>query len=422
MTPDQWRQIEVIFHAAVDRAPDERAAFLDHAGAGDPELRQEVESLLAQEGLGTRLAAAVSDAAKSLATATSEDRVGQRIGPYRVTGIVGQGGMGAVYQAVRDDDQYRKQVAIKLVKRGLDTEFILSRFRHERQILASLEHPHIARLLDGGTTDDGLPYLVMEYIEGRPITDYGSANKLSLTERLKLFRLVCSAVQYAHQNLVVHRDLKPSNILVTPDGTPKLLDFGIAKLLNPDTSPEGMSQTQTALMMLTPDYASPEQVRGEPVTTATDVYSLGVVLYELLTGQRPHHFKSYSPVEIERVITQSEPERPSVAVSGIREQGSGVRDTTDDGRRTRDRLARQLRGDLDNIVLMALRKEPERRYSSVEQLSEDIRRHLDGRPVIARKDTVGYRAGKFIQRHKLGLAAVALVILSLVGGIVVSTY
>jgi serine/threonine protein kinase len=316
--------------------------------------------------------------------------------------------MGAVYLAVRDDDQYEKKVAIKLVKRGMDSDFIVSRFRAERQILATLENPRIARLLDGGTTEDGLPYFVMEYIEGKLITQYCHDAKLSIGDRLKLFRFVCSAVQYAHQNLVVHRDLKPSNILVTGEGVPKLLDFGIAKLLKPDLNLGTLSKTSNTLRMMTPDYASPEQVRGEAVTTATDIYSLGAILYELLTGQKPHLFKNYSSTEIERAICHEDTERPSLAISRTVRAPAKVR--------------RQLAGDLDNIVLMAMRKEPERRYNSVDQFSEDIRRHLDGQPVIARKDTLTYRTGKFARRHKLSIAAAALVVVSLVGGIVATTY
>jgi serine/threonine-protein kinase len=410
MTPERWRQIEEIFQAAVERAPEERAAFLDQACAGDPELRQEVESLLAQEdSQETILTAAISAAAESLSATHSDDMIGRRIGVYRVTGLIGQGGMAEVFQAVRDDDQYQKQVAIKLVKRGMITGFTLSRFRYERQILATLEHPHIARLLDGGTTEEGLPYFVMEYIEGQPITQYCENQRLSTRERLKLFRQVCAAVQHAHRNLIVHRDLKPSNILVTKDGMPKLLDFGIAKLLNPELTPETMAQTATAMRMMTPDYASPEQVRGEPVTTATDVYSLGAVLYELLTEQRPHQFTNLSFSEIERVICEQEPEKPSVTVSRKVSLVPGP------WPRTRDKLRKQLAGDLDNIVLMAMRKEPERRYQSVEQFSEDIRRHLEGLPVQARPDTLVYRASKFAHRHKAGVGFAAVLLVLLIG-------
>jgi serine/threonine-protein kinase len=394
MTPERWRQLEEVFHAVAECAPGERPALLDRACAGDPQLRREVESLLAQEG-HPFIATLISEATESLAATQRHDLIGERIGAYRVISLIGEGGMGTVFRAVRDDDQYLKQVAIKLVKPGMDTAFVLNRFRYERQILANLEHPYIARLLEGGTTEDGLPYFVMEYVEGRPITRYSAEAKLSLPQRLTLFRAVCEAVAYAHQNLVIHRDLKPSNILVTPEGVPKLLDFGIAKLLAPELLSETTERTLTAMRLMTPDYASPEQVRGEPVTTATDVYSLGVVLYELLTGRRPYQFENFSASEIERVICQTEPEKPSAVAHGAAAK-----------------LRWQLAGDLDNIVLMALRKEPERRYRSVEQFSEDIRRHLAGLPVLAREDRLGYRISKFVQRHKVGVSfAVALLVL-----------
>jgi len=408
MDQARWRQVEEIFLAAAERAPAEREALLRLACGGDGELRAEVESLLAHEAGATFIQHAVAGEARLLEREAGEGPVGQRIGPYRLTALVGHGGMGTVYAAVRDDDQYHQQVALKLVRRGLDTEHLLGRFRHERQILATLEHPNIARLLDGGTTRDGLPYLVMEYVEGEPITSYCEARRLPVRGRLELFRQVCGAVHYAHQSLVVHRDLKPGNILVGRQGVVKLLDFGIAKLLEPGPSPEAMIQTDTGLRLMTPEYASPEQVRGEPVTTASDIYSLGVVLYELLAGERPHRLKSYTPSEIERAVCQAEPERPSAAAG----RGAGAR----------SKLRKQLEGDLDTIVLKALRKEPERRYSSAEQLSEDIGRHLSGLPVQARKDTAGYRVGKFVRRHKLGVAAGLLVVMSLVGGTIAARH
>ncbi|MCI0392653.1 MAG: protein kinase, partial [Acidobacteria bacterium] len=348
----------------------------------------------------------IKGAAQALSDELRDDLIGRRLGAYRVTRLIGHGGMGAVYEAARADDQFDQQVAVKIIKRGMDTNFVRERFTRERRILARLEHPHIARLIDGGATEDGLPYFVMERVEGRPIGEYCEANQLSITDRLRLLRQVCAAVQFAHQNLVVHRDIKPSNILVTLDGSPKLLDFGIAKLINPDSS-DDPARTMTELRMMTPDYASPEQVRGLAITTASDIYSLGAVLYELLTGKRPHQFKSYSMSEIERVVCEAETEKPSAAVA--RETAAPAK------------LRKQLAGDLDNIILMAMRKEPERRYQSVEQFSEDIRRHLEGLPVIARNDTFTYRAGKFARRHKLGIAAVALVILSLAGGVVATT-
>ncbi|HET7452063.1 MAG TPA: serine/threonine-protein kinase, partial [Thermoanaerobaculia bacterium] len=377
MSEERWRRIEEIFHGAADLDGAGRDALLESACAGDPELRAEVESLLSADAGGQgNLEAAVAEAAEHLREDDDEAlRSGDRIGPYAIVGLIGRGGMGAVYRAVRDGE-FRMDVALKLLKRGTDTDASLRRFRKERQILAALQHPNIARMLDGGATDDGLPYFAMEYVEGRPLLDYAAS--LSVRQRLELFRAVCAAVQYAHQHLIVHRDLKPGNILVTADGTPKLLDFGIAKLLDPDSTTGEMTMTVAGARLLTPDYASPEQVRGEPITIASDIYSLGVVLYELLTGERPHQIDTYTPQAIERAICRDEPKKPST-------------------------WNRQLDPDLDNIVLMALRKEPQRRYGSVEQLSEDIRRYLENRPIRARKDTVTYRAGKFVRRNRVGL-------------------
>lgn len=406
MTPERWRQIEEMFHGALDRVPADRKEFLDRQCGDDAELRAEVESLLSQPVADTFLAMPIESAAHAVSRDAADVRIGQRVGAYRLTALIGQGGMGAVYCGVRDDDQYRKQVAIKLVRRGMDTDSLLRRFRHERQILASLDHPHIARLLDGGTTDDGVPYLVMEHIEGEPITSYCERKTLSIPERLKLFLKVCAAVAYAHQNLVVHRDLKPGNVLVTDAGAPTLLDFGIAKLLSGEHA-DAAPKTITALHLMTPDYASPEQVRGLPITTASDIYSLGAVLYELLSGERAHRFRSYSPRDIEHTVCETAVEKPSTAVR--RATGSA-------------RLRRHLAGDIDNIVLMAMRKEPERRYHSVEQLADDIRRYLEKRPIVARQDTFGYRAGKFVRRNRVAVASAAVIVLTLVGGMTMTAY
>ncbi|MGZ6971825.1 MAG: serine/threonine-protein kinase, partial [Thermoanaerobaculia bacterium] len=286
MTPERWAEIQGLLHDALKRPAHERPAFLDEACRGDAELKSEAASLLAASEEATDFLE--TPAVPSAADVVVEEPERQHVGPYRVIRLLGSGGMGHVYLAVRADEQYQKRVAIKVVKRGTDTDFVLRRFRQERQILAGLDHPNIARLLDGGNTEDGLPYFVMEYVEGEPITTFCERRGLEVRERLRLFRTVCGAVQFAHQNLVVHRDLKPGNILVTADGVPKLLDFGIAKLLNPELSPQTIDMTAANLRLFTPDFASPEQIRGERITTASDVYSLGALLYELLTGRRPY--------------------------------------------------------------------------------------------------------------------------------------
>ncbi|MEN3332354.1 MAG: eukaryotic-like serine/threonine-protein kinase [Blastocatellia bacterium] len=423
---DRWPQVEEILHHALGLPRGERAAYLIHACGGDEALRKEVESLLAfdepEDGFLESPAPPLVDADLEPAAGIAP---GHRIGAYEVAREIGTGGMGAVYEAVRADDQYRKQVAIKLIKRGMDTDFILRRFRNERQILANLDHPNIARLLDGGATEDGLPYLVMEYIEGQPITEYADERSLPTAERLKLFRSVCAAVEYAHQHLVIHRDIKPNNILVTAEGVPKLLDFGISKLLSTDRS--GDTATATAMRLMTPEYASPEQVKGEAITTASDVYSLGVLLYELLTGHRPYRLKSRAPHEVFKAVIEEQPEKPSVAVThddGIVSREGATRSPLAAVSTTRRRegqpakLRRRLRGDLDNIVLMALRKEAGRRYASTAEFSEDVRRHLEGLPVIARKDTFVYRGAKFIRRHRAAfLAASAVALLCLLAGV-----
>jgi eukaryotic-like serine/threonine-protein kinase len=423
LKPEDWPLITQLFNSALEHEASQRAAFLAQACAGDEALRREVESLLAYEQSGGFIeGSAVAVAARLLTDEPAPPLppaasvVGRRIGPYKVTRELGRGGMGAVYLAVRADDQYQKQVAIKLVKAGMDSEQVLRRFRHERQILAGLDHPNITRLIDGGTTEEGLPYFVMEYIEGQEITEYCDHHHLSVVERLELFLTICAAVHYAHQNLVIHRDLKPSNILITATGVPKLLDFGIAKLLAPELFPQTVASTVTGQRLMTPEYASPEQVRGEVITTASDVYSLGVLLYKLLTGQHPYQLRNYLPQEILRVVCEEEPAKPSTAINRVEvitaaEHEIRVSQTHDS---QPEKLRRRLKGDLDNIVLKALRKEPERRYSSVEQFAEDIRRHLAGLPVIARKDTLAYRSTKFIKRNKVAVAvALAFVLLTI---------
>ena len=383
MTPERWAEVGRLFDAAQALPPDGRHAFLEGECKGDAELESEVASLLAS----LSEAGAFLDRPAPEAALSADPRPRGNVGPYALLEEIGHGGMGIVYRAVRRDQGFERFVAVKLVKRGMDTDFILRRFERERKILAGLDHPHIARVLDGGSTDDGLPYFVMELIEGRSLLDDSRERALSVRERLALFRQVCGAVQYAHQRLVIHRDIKPSNILVTPDGVPKLLDFGLARVL----TREEEERTETAFRILTPEYASPEQIRGEEITTSSDVYSLGVVLYELLTGERPYRLKTRSPEEIADAVVNREPERPEAKA--------------------------RLHRDLQALTLKTLRKEPARRYASVEQLSEDLGRHLDGLPVRARPDSVGYRAGKFVRRHKAGVAAAALVAVSLAGGL-----
>ncbi len=398
MQSERWQQVTELFEAAAEMKEPERTRYLQEECAGDRELLAEIESLLASHEQASQfIEQPIAAVPREVFSETRSDRSDEQFGAYRIIREIGRGGLGTVYLAERADDEYRKEVAIKLVRRGLDTEDILRRFRNERQILAQLDHPNIARLIDGGTTEDGLPYFVMEYVKGETIGAYCESHALDLRTRLELFQKVCAAVTYAHQNLVIHRDLKPSNILVTPEGEPKLLDFGIAKLLTTDENV--FTVTVPALRVMTPDYASPEQIRGEKITTGSDVYSLGVVLFELLTGQKPYRLTGRTQEELSRAITDHEPSRPSALVS------------------ERSKL---IGGDLDKIILMALRKEPERRYPSVERFSDDIRRFLGGLPVSARRDTFSYRTQKFLQRNKIGVAAAVMVYLLLAGGVVVT--
>ena len=349
-------------------------------------------------------------------------RIGSRLGPYRLIELIGRGGMGEVYQAERADDHYHSRVAIKLVRVDHDASRVAWRFRSERQILAQLEHPNIARLIDGGATEEGVPYLVMELIDGQPIDVYCEQRHLTVTQRVRLFLQVCAALSFAHQRLVVHRDLKPGNILVTPDGTVKLLDFGIAKLLETEAATESViasDMTATHVRVMTLEYASPEQVRGDPITTASDVYSLGVVLYRLLTGRSPYRVDNAAERAVE-ILSDSAPSKPSTAVNDTwaRPAAAGAGHT----QISRKRMRRALQGDLDNVLLMALRKEPERRYPSVDQFAEDLRHYLDGMPVRARGDSLRYRATKFMSRHKYAVTAASLGAVALVAGIVTTTW
>jgi serine/threonine protein kinase/tetratricopeptide (TPR) repeat protein len=388
-----WERVQELFLRTVDLPAEERRRLLDAWCEQDPELRAEVESLLASDcDRGTIIAEALKEEVSLLFDA--EVLAGKRVGAYRIVREIGRGGMGAVYLATRDDEAYQKQVAVKVVKPGMDTADFLDRFRHERQILAGLEHPYIARLFDGGSTDQGLPFFVMEYVEGQPVNSFCRGNTLNNRARCDLFLKILDAVSYAHRNLVVHRDLKPGNILVTKEGTPKLLDFGLAKLIggNGDGS---HTVFNTLLRPFTPEYASPEQVLGLSMTTATDIYSLGAVLYELLTDRRAQPISTPTPSQIERTVCEVNAPRPSQIAPTVDE-------------------------DLDNIVLMAMRKEPERRYHSVDQFAEDIQHYLHGRPILARQDSVTYRLRKFLVRNRLEIAMVSILILGLAAGLAVS--
>ncbi len=419
MDQERWSEIKQVLFEAEAVEPAERRDWLRDRCAGDRLLFDEVDSLLDEEDAAETFieepVIRLGSPSQTTNDETTEDvAIGRRIGVYQLRRKLGQGGMGAVYLAERQEG-FEQQVALKLLKRGMDTDEIVRRFENERQILARLEHPHIARLLDGGSTEDGLPYFVLEHVEGQPIDSYCDGQRLTIGERLRLFLKVCSAVALAHRNLVVHRDLKPSNILVTTNGEPKLLDFGIAKLLA-DESQSSRLLTLAEHRPMTPDYASPEQILGEPVTTSSDVYSLGVLLYELLTGARPYHLNNSTPEGLGRSITHQSPNRPSTAVRRLR----AARDPNERGSKTDPviigqhrgvdpkQLHRRLRGDLDTIVLKALEKDPERRYPTVDRLAEDLRRHLDGRTILARPQTFAYRSSRFLRRFWLPVAAAVL--------------
>jgi serine/threonine protein kinase/tetratricopeptide (TPR) repeat protein len=420
MDPTRWGRVQSLFSAALEQSPSERDFFLRNECAGDEDLYHEVISLLQADSDGHSILEGSAVDAVGLPGDVSLE--GKLVGVYRIAKQVGAGGMGAVYLAERADGQFEQKVALKFIKRGMDSEEILRRFQSERQILAQLQHPNVARLLDGGITEDGLPYFTMEYVEGQPIDVYCDSHEHTIEERLHLFQTVCSTVQYAHRNLVVHRDLKPSNIMVTEDGTLKLLDFGISKVLtSTEDAAEATGLTRLGLKIMTPEYASPEQARGEPVTTTSDVYSLGIILYELLTGHRPYKFPTRSPIEIENVIHTTEPKKPSTIVQQTETDESGTTTTPELISRTRrtlpEKLRKRLAGDLDNICMKALRKEPEQRYTSADQLLQDITAHLNGQPVSARPATVGYRLQKFVRRHKAGVLTAATVF-AVVAGLV----
>ncbi|MEM9664935.1 MAG: protein kinase [Bacteroidota bacterium] len=433
MDPARWLQVEPILDEALDLPREVQAAFLDERCGHDPVLRREVAELLAacqdsEEEMVSPLAH--TDLLRRLFDEAPAEMLpaGTRLGPYRVLHEIGEGGMGRVYLAERADGAYDKQVAIKVIKRGMDTDAVVRRFRHERQILAHLDHPHIARLLDGGVSADGLPFFVMEHVDGERMDRYCDRQRLSVEARLRLFLVVCEAVRYAHRNLVVHRDLKPANVLVAegPGGQPtvKLLDFGIAKLVGPQADGETMMLTAATDRRMTLAYAAPEQVLGQPITTATDVYALGIILYELLSGRRPYHVDTVRPSEVEAVICDRLPERPSAQVR--RAPTHPLEDTTQvvsEQRGTEPRLLHQrLSGDLDAIVMTALRKEPGARYASAADLMADVQRHLDGLPVTAREPTLSYRLTSFVRRYTLAVALTAAVFVALMGGILTTTW
>ena len=420
MDSERWDRIRNLLNEALERPKPDRKAFIHEAAGGDAELEAEVLSLLdahAEEGPLERMAEAWTSPllAKLWAPLTQGDRVG----PYRIERLIGSGGMGSVYLASREDPDLEQRVALKIVKSGWFGEEVVRKFLEERQILARLEHPNIARLFDGGVTENGQPYFAMEYVEGEAIDSYSDRHQLTIADRLHLFATVCDAVQQAHQSLVVHRDLKPSNIVVSEAGQPKLLDFGIAKVLEPGERPEDL--TVTGRRWLTPDYASPEQVRGEPVTTASDVYSLGALLYLLLTGRPAYRITTSVPIEVERIICERDPVRPSTAVRpktrGSEEQDFDIGSAAEARGMRAESLGKHLAGDLDTIVLKAMAKGPDQRYASAAELRDDVRRFLDGMPVKARPATAWYRASKFIRRHAFATAASAVAAISLVVGV-----
>ncbi|MBL8233043.1 MAG: protein kinase [Bryobacterales bacterium] len=420
MTPEQYRKTNRIFQQALELPVHHRASYVEGACGGDHEVRQQVEAMLRSDTEGDDfLEKPPTDSLAKLFEEELQPSLPRRIGQYEIEREIGRGGMGAVYLASRADDQFRKQVAIKIVLRDRENAQVLERFRRERQILANLDHPNIALLLDGGATPEGVPYLVMEYVEGIPIDEYCEVNKLNITSRLDLFLTVCAAIQHAHQNLIVHRDLKPGNILVKKDGTVKLLDFGIAKLLQsqPNLS---MDKTATGMRMLTPEFASPEQVKGEAITTATDIYQLGIVLYHLLTGHHPYNYKTRAAIIT--MLATEEPDPPSRAVDRVIEEEilegeKTILRSPQKVAQTREgtpaKLKARLLGDVDAILLKALARNPASRYGSVELLAEDIRRHLNDQPVVALGDSPRYHLQKFVRRNRRPVAVAAAVFFTL---------
>lgn len=412
MNPERWKKIQSLFEKALELEPSARENFLKRECIDDKELFDEVSSLISAD---EKQHSIFSGSAGDYLAINDANLDGKIFGSYRTIKQIGSGGMGSVYLAERIDGHFEQKVALKIVKPGMNSNEIIRRFEDERQILARLQHPNIARLLDGGISESGLPYFTLEYVEGKPITNYCDENNLTIEERLELFKKVCEAVLYAHQNLVIHRDIKPGNILVQEDGTVKLLDFGIAKVFEEEEDQNFV--TRTSMRVMTPEYASPEQARGEPVTTATDIYSLGLILYQLLTGCPPYEVTSTSALEMERIICLTEPQKPSTMITKSlssapdSNQKSSPEFISRKRKTTIAKLKKRISGDLDNICLMAIRKEPERRYSSIAQFITDTDNHLTGMPVIARKSTASYRTKKFIQRHKAGVVVAASAVL-----------
>jgi len=400
MSSERWNRIEEIFHAALERPLPERDTYVANVCGSDEALRSEIESLLAKDANGDNtLDSLVANDLKDLARASTYSESGLQIGPYRLVRELDSGGMGVVHLAVRSDDHYFQVVAIKTIRKGLASPALVQRFRAERQILATLTHPNIGAILDGGDTEDGRPYIVMEYVEGLPITIAAQNQGLSVKQRLELFRSLCSAVHYAHQKLVIHRDIKPSNVLVTPEGIVKLIDFGVSKPLAPELIPAELPKTETWQRFMTPDYASPEQIQGRELTTATDVYSLGVLLFELLTDSCPYTLRGLSPAAAERLVCEEENRRPSTFP------------------KLAARTRKEIAGDLDRIVLMAMDKVPSRRYLSAQHLDEDLFRSLENRPILARKPTWLYRLSKFVQRHRTAALMACVTMMVLIGSI-----